>query len=172
MRPWALQIESPDGEWRLSNQSATLLQFSQRVNVSVDSLLRCMDDASVPFGFTEGLREIYFTYLPSSRGDYEAGHVRLSCDAGSKVLDTTLVHELGHHLDVIEGISTRLKVVQEYMMTRKLVAPAGGTSDDCEEYVAIGFELFYFGKRGTKTRLKKENPKLYNVIRYLHDKYK
>jgi hypothetical protein len=130
-----------------------------------------MTDAGVPFAYSEGLREIYFTYLPSNRGDYEAGYIRLSCDASSSVVDTTLAHELGHHLYNIESISNRINVSSEYQDSN-LKAPAGGTSYDCEEYVAIGFELFYFGERGVKSCLRKENPKLYNVIDNIHRKYK
>lgn len=173
MRPWTLHKDSSDGDWRLLNGSATLLQFDQRVDASVvESLIGRMTDARVPFAYSEGLREVYFTYLPNRRGDYEPGHVRLSCDASGGVLDTTFAHELGHHLDEIEKLSTRRKVVEEHE-TKTLEAPAGGSSrKDIEEYVAIGFELYYFGKRGIKTRLKKENPKLYNVIHHLHRKYK
>lgn len=173
MRPWTLQTDSPDGEWRLSNGSATILQFNQRVDAGVvESLLLGMTDAGVPFGYSEGLKEIYFTYLLNNRGEYEAGRVRLSCDASGDVLDTTFAHELGHHLDAIEKLSERPKVVEEHETTKTLRAPAGGSSrKDIEEYVAIGFELYYFGKRGTKSRLKKENPKLYNVIKHLHRKY-
>ncbi len=173
MRPWTLQTDSSDGEWRLLNSSATLLQFSQRVDVSVvECLLGRMTAAGVPFAFSEGLQGIYFTYLQTNRGEYEEGHVRLSCDASGDVLDTTFVHELGHHLDALESISKRPKVVQEHESTKTLNAPAGGSSrKDIEEYVAIGFELFYFGKRGTRTLLRTENPKLYNVISNLHRKY-
>jgi hypothetical protein len=174
LRPWTLQTDSSDGEWRLSNGSATLLQFNQRVDVGVvESLLGRMTDAGVPFAYSEGLREIYFTYLLNNRGEYEAGRVILSCDAAGDVLDTTFAHELGHHLDVIEELSNRPKVMIEHETTKTLKAPAGGSSKkDIEEYVAIGFEFYYFGKRGTKSRLKRENPKLYNIIDHLHRKYK
>jgi hypothetical protein len=167
-------LDSSDGDWRLLNGSATLLQFGQRVDPGVvESLLRNLTDAGVPFAYSEGLQEVYFTYLPNRRGDYEPGHVRLSCDASGGVLDTTFAHELGHHLDAIEKLSTRRRVVEEHETTKTLEAPAGGSSmKNIEEYVAIGFELYYFGKRGTKSRLKRENPKLFNVIQHLHQKYK
>lgn len=172
MRPWALiKTGLRDGEWRLFNGSATILNFNQRVSLEiVEELMRRMNDAKVPFEYTEGLKEIYFTFLPEHRGDYEDGHIRLSCDDELHVLQTTLVHELGHHLDEIKHISNRPKIIDESKKCL-LVAPEGGKSYNTEEYIAIGFELFYFGKRGSKEKLKQENPKLYNIIKHLHKTY-
>lgn len=170
MRLWnAIQAED---NWRLLNSSATVLHFNRRIDISViESLMQKMHNASVPISFTEGVKEIYFTYLTDNRGDYEDGHIRLSCENIDGTLDTTLVHELAHHLDEKEKLSNKKKIKEEFKINL-LHAPAGGKSNTCEEYVAIGFEIYYFGKRGSKFKLKKENPKLYNIINHLHLKYK
>lgn len=137
-----------------------------------------MEVHKVPIAYTEGLKEIYFTLLPSyskgrvTSGDYDAiGKIRLSCDTTSRdSFDRNLIHELAHHVDEMEGISDRESIIEEKRTSARHI-PDAYARKDVSEYVAVGFEIYYFGTRTQRGELRRQNPKLYNVIRYIHRKY-
>ncbi len=169
-----LEEKNTSGHLHLGNTSATILQFERRIDIDLvlAGLLYRLNQAKVPFSYTEYLREIYFTFLPNKRGDYEPGYIRLSsCMDDLNVLATTMVHELGHHIDELEGIYKRPKLIEEFKNKKIKTEATNLISEDIHEYIAIGFELFYFGKHGAKQKMKQENYKLYNCIKYLHYKY-
>lgn len=175
-RHWAISDGPEDATLLLRNGSGTIIRFSQRIDPDgVDDLMKDMRDAGVPFAFTKGLREIYFTVLRSLDGeticgDYIDGRIRLSCGRHSIPLHHILIHELGHHVDEIEGISDRPKVIGEKRYRAHMLGKDQAT-EDVGEYIAIGFEVFYFGGRGARAHLSRTNPHLYNVLRYMHRKY-
>jgi hypothetical protein len=174
-RPWAISDGPEDATLLLRNSSSTLIRFSQNVSPDVERLMHDMKLADVPFSFTEGLSEIYFTVLKQVdgeivAGDYIDGRIRLSCGRHQIPLHHVLVHELGHHVDEIEGISSRPKVMDEKRRRAHRLGRDQAT-EDVAEYIAIGFEVFYFGGRGAKAQLMRDNPRLYNVLRYIHRKY-
>jgi hypothetical protein len=157
------------GHLHLGNTSATIIQFERRIDQEevLKQLLNNLNNANVPFSYTENLREIYFTYLPTKGGDYEPGYIRISCAKDEmESIDTIFVHELGHHMDEVEGISKRKKLIEEFENISNIYK-----LENIHEYIATGFELFYFKKNGTKINLKKHHPKLFNCIKYLHSKY-
>lgn len=143
-----------------------------------------MEEAGVPVFYTDQLKEIYFTILPGTprttlEGDY-VGHgltqykgprprVRLSYTAES--LPKALIHELGHHIDVLEDICSRADVVKEFEAHKKKTAElieGGYEKRTVGEYVAGGFEMYYFGDRKW---FKKHRRVLHDVISSCHRKY-
>lgn len=136
-------------------------------------ILSTLEEVGVPISFTDGLKEIYFTLLRGDEdykqvyGDYKDGVIRLSVDPESREeLVETFVHELGHHMDERYDISARKKIVEEKKKASRLM-PDSYARKDVDEYVACGFEVYYFGSRRQRGDFRRNNPKLYNAIRYL-----
>lgn len=130
-----------------------------------------MDELGVPFGYTKGLQEIYFTRLRSLAGDYVDRHIRISVDQRTmEIVDKVIVHELAHHLDDQVGLSQNKKLVKEKNQKGKYM-PDGYARKDVGEYLACGFEIFYCGDKKTRDRMKEKNPVLYETILSVHRKF-
>ena len=131
-----------------------------------------MEELRVPFAYTDELDEIYFTILHRNHGDYLPSRVRLSCSRQSlDCLESTFVHELGHHIDNVEDISERDSIIEEKRTSARYMSDTYARSG-VGEYVAVGFEVYYVGTREQRRRMRGLNPRLYNVISYVHRKYR
>lgn len=174
MESWnVITCKDPDGDFVLLNKSRTLIRFSLRVQPDIAVLMSEMEEAGVPFTFTEGVKKIYFTHLPDgTHGDYNSGNIRLSCGHISReTYASTLVHELAHHLDEEEDISGRESIIVEKRKKARFMTDKYARKN-IGEYIAVGFEVYYFGTRIERAKMRKRNPRLYNVIKYLHRKYR
>lgn len=174
METWnVIKHNDPEGDYILINKTNTFIRFSDRVSIDISALLSRMEERNVPISYTEDLAEIYFTHLKDKTyGDYADNKIRLSCCVSTtNELDRTLVHELGHHIDEREDISGRTSIIKEKRTCSKFIDDRYADKN-IGEYVAVGFEIYYFGTKEVKAKFKKKNPKLFNVIRYLHRKYR
>ncbi len=166
-------VEGPkQRNYSLLNASYTTVRFNKRVKVDLVPLLVRMEELGVPLSFTEGLEEIYFTYLRGGHGYYLDGKIRMSCSPESVVcLDRTLVHELGHHVDEIEDLSNRQAIIDEKRLASRFMSDTYARKD-VAEYVAVGFEMFYLGTPEQRAKMRKCNPKLYLAIQKIHRIYR
>lgn len=175
MESWnVVDCNDPEGDYVLLNKSRTIVRFSKRFpDVDILGLMSKMEESNVPFSYTEELKEIYFTLLPGkTHGDYINGRIRLSCGhASSDIQPVTLVHELAHHIDELEDISGRESVAIEKKNKANMLQDKYAQKN-ISEYVAIGFEVYYFGDKKARAEMKKNNPKLWNTIKNLHSKYR
>jgi hypothetical protein len=159
-------------DFMLLNSSRTAIRFSNRTKIEITEMLVSMEDHNVPIAYTNELKEIYFTFLRGrTAGDYLDGRIRLSCQKDiMRMMDRTLIHEIAHHLDDRENLSGEDNIMKE----KKSSACELGDSyakKNIGEYIAIGFEVFYFGTKQEKSKMRKDNPKLYTVIKNLHKRY-
>lgn len=140
-----------------------------RVNVDLAEIAAALEEANVPLALTDGVTEIYFTILCNENvGNYSKGVISISyCRVGRKLAWKTLVHELAHHIDESEGISDGPEFIQEFRSRSHLLV------DDYarelpREYLAVGFETFYFGMKWERRRMRKRNPLLWRTISSIH----
>lgn len=130
-----------------------------------------MEELGVPAGYTRELEEIYFTRLHGDAGDYFDGRIRISVDSKTwDIADKVLVHELGHHVDDMEDVTSDESLAHE-KKTRGCYMPDGYARKNVGEYLACGFEIYYCGSKQDKRNLKKKNPVLYATIRRLHRRF-
>lgn len=173
MYSWNVE-ETETGEYILLNRSRTVIRLSEHSFIDLAEILSKIEEADVPISFTDGLKEIYFTILGEYdegrhlAGDYKDGVIRISTHAISRSdIPQTFVHELAHHVDIEYDISLKKKIIEEKPKAARFM-PDRYARKDISEYVACGFEVFYFGTREQRGTFRKSNPRLYNVISYLH----
>lgn len=162
------------GSFILLNSSRTFIRLSKRAaDVDLALLMVRMEEAGVPIAYTRQVKEIYFTVMRSRvHGDYSDDIVRLSCASDSlRMFERILLHELAHHLDKIEDLSGHEGILEEKMKRARFM-PDRYARSSVDEYIAIGFETFYFGFAEDKKRLRKHNPRLYALIQKMHKKYR
>lgn len=161
-------------EYSLNNgkkSDRTRLSLSPKSNPPINYLMKRMRDANVPIGYTIGLKEIYFTRLHGTHGDYTFSKIRLSTDIRSwEISHVVLVHELAHHLDEILEITKDDRLRKEKKENAQHM-PDGYAKTNFGEYLACGFEIFYFGAKKEKDKMKQKNPRLYRTIETLHRKF-
>lgn len=165
---WNVIASGHDGrEFVLLNKSRTIIRLSERVNIDVGAFLSKVEEAGVPISFTDGVKEIYFTFLRENRGQYLDGLVELcATETDLRKICSSFVHELGHHIDELRGMSDRKKIIEEKRKSSHLM-PDSYARKNVDEYVACGFEVYYFGTRKQRGDFRRSNPKLYNAIRYV-----
>lgn len=162
-----------EGEYVLMNKTRTTIRLSGHSFVDLGEILAKIEEAGVPLSFTDGLKEIYFTILKSDdktylQGDYKDGVIRISTDEANRPdIPSTLVHELAHFVDEEFDISLKKKIIEEKPKKARYM-PDSYARKNVEEYVACGFEVYFFGTREQRGAFRRNNPKLCNVIRYLH----
>lgn len=162
-----------DGYMWLLNKKRTSMRFRKGLKVDVAKLMSLMEEHEVPLAYSDEIEEIYFTYLSSKfYADHLNGKIRLSCTyAAIEELEKNFVHELAHNMDDREFISIRDSIIKEKKLKVKYINDKYAKKN-VGEYVAVGFEIFYFGTKKEKRSLKRHNSKLYNVILDLHKKYR
>lgn len=158
----------------LANTDRTSVSFSKRVNFDINILMSSMEERDVPFAYTKTLRLIRFTVHMHS-GTYGDGEIMLKASGGCgawfrEMICQTFVHELGHHVDYLEAISDDPLVIKEKRNATHFPEPYA--RKNVMEYVAVGFEVFYFGSKEEKSQLKRYNKNLYRRIKQAHEKYK
>lgn len=126
----------------------------------------------MPIAYTIGVREVYFTIFSQRHaGDYRDGKIRMDCGVNSqRMLPEILIHELAHHLDDEELLSDRPEIRAEKKLGSKFMEDKYAQTN-IGEYVAVGFEVYYFGVEPEKESLRKHNPALYSAIDEVHRKY-
>lgn len=139
-----------------------------------------MEEMEFPISYTDGLSEIYFTYLKRGlEGDYTFNDRRVRIGCNKKFLSRVhqiFVHEVGHHIDEQEGFSDLQMLKDEYDATPEALfeslslcfdAEPGGLEGDGKysEYFALGFELFYSHDCGLSEL---DYPVLHTIISEYH----
>lgn len=163
-------IVKSNGIYCLNNSTRTTIRKHKQVEFSfVEDVISKLNEINFPLKYSEGIKEIYFTYLKSYlEGDYCEGHIRIACNNAYKhKIYLTLVHEIGHHIDFKEGIYKNKKIVEEWNKKKNSFVHIN-IDKEPSEYVAIGFEKFYCNKK----YLQKHHLALYNVIKNTEKKYK
>jgi hypothetical protein len=124
----------------------------------------------VPARFIEGVREITFTSLPKrSAGDFLSGMMRFSYGREHwSYLPNVFVHEMAHNLDDVHGFSKNKKLVREFKSRAKFLSD-GYAKKNIGEYIAVGFETFYFGTGEEVKTLVEKNPVLWKLCREAHE---
>lgn len=177
MHSWNVE-QIAEGEYVLLNRSRTIVRVSEHSFIELAAILAKIEEAGVPIAFTDNLKEIYFTILRDVdvdtflQGDYKHGIIRINTSIENRPdIHRTFVHELGHHVDAEHDICHRPKVIVEKpQRSRHMADPYARKS--LGEYIACGFETYYFGSRPHRGNFRRLNPKLYNVIHYLHQKFR
>jgi hypothetical protein len=171
MEQWNVVPEGRHG-FVLLNERSTLIRLSRRVRVDIAALMNEMEVGDVPLAYAREIDEISFTILSGKMGDFLNGRIQVSCGPlCADELPKILVHELAHSLDEIEDLSSDWRLTRERKRKRRHIGdPEARRSND--EYLAVGFEDFYFGGPHQLQRLRRRMPYLYNVIRRMHLKYR
>lgn len=171
MESWNLTPGGPR-EYFLHNKSDTRFHCSKRAKPNFGSLLHRIEEAGVPIAYTRGVKDVYFTiFAHLHAGDYRDGQIRIDCGVNSHVmLPEILIHELAHHLDDEELISERPEIRKEKKEAAKYLEDKYARTN-VSEYVAVGFEVFYFGSPPEKEQFRKHNPALHSAIAEIHEKY-
>ncbi len=182
MNSWnVLPDKEDERKFYLANDVGTVVRLSKRVDVDLPLLMSRLEERGIPIAYSYGVHEIYFTVLPGDDedkyavkyGDYDRVEKRITLSCGVQArpdLHSSLVHELIHHVDMNEDFSSREKIVEEKALKARGLDD-GYASVNVDEYVAVGFEMHYFGTREQRRKIRKEHPRLYNLIRYIHRKY-
>lgn len=155
-------------EYILLNPINTIVRYSKITTPNVNWLMSRMEELEVPVAYTYELTEIYFTNIPGAEGDYIDGVIRLK--ASVDTVDRTFVHELGHHIDEIEGCTLDDRLIREAKYRARYMSDKYARKN-VAEYFAVGFEVFYFGAPGERKKFRKLNPYLYRTITKLHQRY-
>ena len=75
-----------------------------------------------------------------------------------------------NHVDTMEAISDDPNIIEEKRTHGKFMPDKYAMTNE-KEYVAEGFELFYFGNKEEKKQMKINNKYLYGRIMKAHKKY-
>lgn len=144
-----------------------------------------MEEIDFPISYTDGIKEIYFTNLKGSLyGDYtpSTSSIRLSCSRKHiGMIHNTFIHEVGHHVDEIEGCSDTMSLIKEHDFPMGLMQtcmelnfeqkPKGLYGEyGVNEYFALGFELYYSHELGREKCRK--HTTLNEMINELHKRTK
>lgn len=170
MASW--KVDHVRGEYFLHNgKEPTKFRCSPKSKPDIPWLMRRMKELNIPISFTLGLKEIYFTRLHGTHGDYSSGILRLSTDKRSwEIAPLVLTHELAHHLDEILGITKDKRLIRE-KMTKSQHMPDGYAQKNTCEYLACGFEVYFCGEKKEKDKMKRKNPHLFRTIKTIHQKF-
>lgn len=165
-------IEEDDSGVYLMSSSKTRIKRNKRVSFDYVQIMVRLEEASVPLGYTRDLKEINFTYLPGEcEGSYRNCQLNICCKTTSlENMEKNVIHELGHHVDYLEGLSDRVDIVREWTRASSSIDDSYSWESP-EEYVAVGFEIYYFGSDIEKRKLKKHNSMLFRTINDMHMKY-
>lgn len=168
---WNVIYDSGESMYLLDSE--TVFEFTRTTRgIDIAVIMTDLENANVPIKYTRDLRTIRFTKLPSGDlGNYAEGVIQLSVFKSSTVpISKVLVHELAHHLDDLEDIVSTPELIREKKNRAKFLNKLAEKNVD--EYFAIGFEVYYFGDKFAKRKLRKMHPVLYKKIAAVHRKYR
>lgn len=131
-----------------------------------------MEELEIPIAYTRNLEKIIFTKIPKGHhGDYQGDVIRLAADKKTTpILDKVFVHELAHHVDDHEDLSSDDLLIQEKKVAAKHMSDTYAKKNT-SEYLAVGFEVYYLGTKEEKKKMRDKNPRLYRTIAVLHRKF-
>ena len=166
--------DNSDGTYTLLNGTGTLIRKHKQIPLSlIVELLSKMEEIEFPIGYTEALEEIYFTYLKRGlEGDYAGwpGTIRISCNnTNLSHLHEILIHEIAHHIDARECVSTEKDLVGEWMVKSGSFIHSDIKRESCE-YFAIGFEKFYTPDHSSGNITEDSHPVLWHSLSQIHSK--
>jgi len=173
MEYWKVVARQRRSPLRLLNRNKTAVYVSPRATkFDLDGFLRRLEKVGFPLKYTRKLHTINFTILPGTRtfGQYEDGEVWVDVRKKHRIktLVETFVHEIAHHLDLNDDLSSGLGHERHYRAAHiHRVA-----KDSNEEYFARGFERYYSTDSRDRKDLKLFNPRLYKRIQWLHNKHR
>lgn len=159
-------------EYVLLNCECTPILLSQSSKPDLSWLMSRMEELRIPISYTKNLEKIIFTKIPRGHhGDYQGDIIRLAADKKTApILDKVFVHELAHHVDDHEDISSDDLLIKEKKVASKYMDDAYARKNT-SEYLAVGFEVYYLGTKEEKKKLRAKNPRLYRAIAALHRKF-
>jgi hypothetical protein len=158
----------------LANPNSTLISFNKRVKFDINILMSSMEERDVPFNYTKGLKHVRFTILKDG-GTYlnKEIMIHMQNECGSwwrESICQRFIHEVGHYVDEVEAICEDINVINEKKSV--LYYPNTYSKKNIYEYIATGFEIYYFGSEEERRLQKKNNKQLYKRIKEAHNKYK
>ena len=158
-------------EYILLNSSSTPVRCSPSSKPNISWLMSRMEELEVPIAYTNELEELYFTRIGSDHGEYCSGKIKIASDQKTKdIMDKVLVHELAHHVDDQEDITSDDKLIEEKKTHGKYM-PDRYARKNIYEYFAVGFEIYYLGTDIQKKKMKRINPRLYKLIHRVHKRF-
>lgn len=145
------------------------IEVTRHVNVStklIEETFLYLNQLKVKKHLFKKLKQIRFTYLKNNISGYyyqncEVIHV---CCQSKNPLDMAevLIHELGHHNDFLNKISSDDEFVKEWKLRRnKFSKYHKDMRKDPAEYFAVGFEKYYLESK----EFFKKHPILYKKIK-------
>ena len=174
MERWRVAVCDPgknDGaRLFLRNRSETIVTVNRRLKFDPTFVFDGLERRSFPSRYAEGLERIHFSILPSAGGYYEDGRIWVDVSpVGTSWVFENIIHEIGHHVDEQEGISSLMHGLP--VGRRRFYLGERLSKNSHEEYFAIGFQKFYSDDPRDKERLRQRNPEMYRLIRKLHSEY-
>lgn len=151
-------------------------------------MFELLNDAEVPELMSTGLSRIYLSQICKFKKENVYGFFRnvpkctisMRIDAHGGILHShrnaitnavhpayTLVHELGHYVDHRDGLVGR-DVIREKSRVAHLLCKYASTNT--AEYIAVGFENFYFENFMSRERMRRRMPCLYGLLSRTHDR--
>lgn len=158
-------------EYSLLNPARTLITVNQRADVDLGWITGVLEEIGFPLGYTSELEEIRFTWVKNCGGYYLDNKVWVAPHIDRALMVSNLIHEIGHHVEEMEDLTERESLIREKKERGHLIDDTY-SQKNIYEYIACGFQVYYCGTTLQKKNLRKNNPKLYNVINWLHRKYK
>lgn len=165
---WNL-IPIDDSEYELANGTNTIVRVSKRFKPDLTGMMSLLEESGFPIEYSRGVILIYFMMMKGDAGRYVQSAIGVS-HGSLPQMTRTLIHEIGHHVDANEGISEDPKIISEKSKRARYLSDAYARKD-VGEYVAVGFETYYFGGTAEKERMKRLNPQLYDRIAKIHNQY-
>ncbi|MHA2045175.1 MAG: hypothetical protein ACW99G_10290 [Candidatus Thorarchaeota archaeon] len=160
-------VSNDDGNFTLLNGSETLIRVHKQIKDDlIVQLMSKMEEISFPIEYTEGVKEIHFTYLKNKlEGDYSSdGRIRVSCaNMQLPIIHEILIHEIGHHIDAEECSSDDSLLVAEWAEKSGSFVHVDIHKEPCE-YFAIGFEKYHSPDHSSGNITPKSHPILWNII--------
>ena len=159
-------------EYVLLNGDCTPVRLSPASKPDISWLMSRMEELGVPVAYTKDLEEICFTRIPGGdHGDYLSGRIRIAGDLKTQpIMDKVFVHELAHHVDDQEDVTSDERLTKEKRRAAKHMADTYAKKNT-GEYLAVGFEVYYLGTKEEKKKMRSKNPRLYRTIAELHRKF-
>jgi len=158
-------------EYVLLNATSTPVKCSPSSRPNISWLMSRMEELEIPVAYSNGLEELYFTKLKGDHGEYQAGKIRIACDAKTEgIMDKVFIHELAHHVDDQEDVTSNDRLIYEKKYCAKYMIDVYARRN-IYEYFAVGFEVYYLGAPAERKKMRRYNPHLYRTITKLHRQF-
>ena len=170
MSSWNI-IDNCDGTFTLLNDTQTLVRKHKQISTEkIIEIFTKMEELDVPISYSDGVEEIYFTYLKYGlSGDYSywIDSIRISCNNGIDPC-STLIHELGHHMDFRNDLADKDVIKEEWIrLSGSFERENVSIKHDGDEYFAECFEKYYTNRK----KIKNDHPVLFKYMKKIHNKF-